>query len=173
MSVPRGQRPIWSLSHPQKVLVAQSCPTLCDPMDCSLPGSSVHGISQARILEWVAIPFSRGSSRPRDQTLVSCIAGRCFTLLQNTTVQWKKLCVSFARSRNFGRNYFPSQKRRVILNESFQKWFFKGRGLPLPPFSCDIYSLALTQGLVHMRFWPLPRAPGTLNLLFCSIWKIY
>ena len=51
--------------------VAQSCPTLCDPVDCSLPGSSVHGIFQARILEWVAISFSRGSSRPRDRTLVS------------------------------------------------------------------------------------------------------
>jgi len=49
-----------------KVLVAQSCPTLCDPMDCSLPGSSVHGILQARILEWVAIPFSRGSSQSKD-----------------------------------------------------------------------------------------------------------
>ena len=47
--------------------VAQSCPTLCDPMDCSLPSSSVHGILQARILEWVAISFSRGSSRPRDR----------------------------------------------------------------------------------------------------------
>ena len=60
-------------------LVAQWCPTLCDPMDCSLPGCSVHGISQARILEWVAIPFSRGSSWPRDQTQVSCIAGGFFT----------------------------------------------------------------------------------------------
>ena len=48
--------------------VAQSCPTLCDPMDCSLPGSSVHGILQARILEWGAISFSRGSSQPRDRT---------------------------------------------------------------------------------------------------------
>ena len=46
--------------------VAQSCPTLCDPMDCSLPGSSVHGISLARILEWVAISFSSASSPPRD-----------------------------------------------------------------------------------------------------------
>ena len=53
-----------------KVLVTQSCPTLCDPMDCSLPGSSVHGFLQARILEWVAIPFSRGSSQPRDETWV-------------------------------------------------------------------------------------------------------
>ena len=55
-------------------------PTLCDPMDYSPPGSSVHGILQARILEWVAISFSRGSSWPRDQTQVSCIAGRCFNL---------------------------------------------------------------------------------------------
>ena len=46
----------------------QLCPTLCKPMDCSLPGSSVHGILQARILEWVAVPSSRGSSQPRDQT---------------------------------------------------------------------------------------------------------
>ena len=49
-----------------KVLVAQLCPTIFDPMDCNLPGSSVHVILQARILEWVAIPFFRGSSQPRD-----------------------------------------------------------------------------------------------------------
>ena len=60
--------------------VAQSCLTFCDPMDCSLPGSSVHGIFQARVLEWVAISFSRGSSQPRDQTQVSRTAGRPFTL---------------------------------------------------------------------------------------------
>ena len=53
---------------------------LCDPMDCSPPGSSVHWISRARILEWGAIPFSRGSSWPRDQTQVSCIAGRFLTI---------------------------------------------------------------------------------------------
>ena len=60
----------------------QSCLTLCDPVDCSPPGSSVHGILQAIILEWVAMPSSRGSSCPRDQThvsRVSCIAGRFFT----------------------------------------------------------------------------------------------
>ena len=61
-----------------KMLVAQSCPTLCDPMDYSPPGSSVHGILQARILEWVAVPFSRGSSQPRDQTQVSFITGGFF-----------------------------------------------------------------------------------------------
>ena len=56
------------------VQLLQSCPTLCDPMDCSPPGSSVQGIFQARILEWMAISSSRGSSWPRDQTQVSCIS---------------------------------------------------------------------------------------------------
>ena len=54
--------------------VAQLCPTLCDPMDLSPPGSSVHGIFLVRILEWVVISFSRGSSQPRDQTHVSCLS---------------------------------------------------------------------------------------------------
>ena len=60
-------------------LVAKSCPTLCEPMDCRLPGSSVHGISQARILQWVATSFCRGSPPPRDRIHVSCIAGVFFT----------------------------------------------------------------------------------------------
>ena len=61
-------------------LVAKSYPVLRDPMDCNLPGSSVHWILQARILEWVAISSSRGSSQPKDQTHVSCIAGGFFTV---------------------------------------------------------------------------------------------
>ena len=60
----------WSLSHVR---------LFYDPMDCSLPGSSVHVILQLRILEWVVIPFSRGFSQPRDQTCISCIAGEFFT----------------------------------------------------------------------------------------------
>ena len=59
-------------------LVAKSCPILCHPMDCSLPDSSVHGILQARILEWVAIPFSRGSSRPRIEPESPALAGGFF-----------------------------------------------------------------------------------------------
>ena len=55
--------------------VTQSCPTLYNPMDCSPPGSSIHGIFQATILEWVVISFSRRSSQPKDQTRVSCIVG--------------------------------------------------------------------------------------------------
>ena len=54
--------------------------SLYDPMDCSPPSSSIHGILQARVLEWIAIPFSRGSSQPRDRTQVSCIAGGFFTI---------------------------------------------------------------------------------------------
>ena len=63
-----------------KVFVAQWCLTLCYPTDCSSSGSSVHGILQARILEWVAIPFSKGSSWPRDRTWVSRFAGRFSTV---------------------------------------------------------------------------------------------
>ena len=66
-----------------KMLVSLSFLTLCDPVDCSLPGSPVHGILQERILEWVAILFSRGASQPRNQTWVSCISGRFFTVWAN------------------------------------------------------------------------------------------
>ena len=85
--------------------VIQSCPTLCYPVDCSPPGSSIPGSLQARIQEWVAISFSRGSSWPRDRPQVSCIAGSHFNLwatmeahghtnynyLQRTINQWEKL----------------------------------------------------------------------------------
>ena len=57
-----------------EVLAAQLCLTLCDLMDCSPPGSSVYGLLQTRILEWVAIPFSKGSSRPRNQTFTSYVS---------------------------------------------------------------------------------------------------
>ena len=72
--------------------VAQLCPTLCDPMDCSLPGSSIHRIFQARILEWIAISFSRGSSRPMNRTQVSCLAGRYFTIWATRKSPLSKPC---------------------------------------------------------------------------------
>ena len=80
---------LWNLSLYKKVgkwleksesEVIQSCPTLCDPLDCSLPGSSIHGIFQARILEWAVISFSRRSFQPMDWTRVCHIVGRCFTV---------------------------------------------------------------------------------------------
>ena len=71
--------------------VSWSCPTLCDPMDCSLSRSFVHGIFQARVLEWDAISFSRGSSQPRDGTWVSHIVGRRFTIWA-TVRSWSCFC---------------------------------------------------------------------------------
>ena len=80
------------------VRVTQSCLTLCDPKDCSPPGSSVHGVLQARVLEWFAFSFSKGPSRLRDQTqvsCVSCIAGRFFTDWANREALVKALSCSF------------------------------------------------------------------------------
>ena len=74
--------------------IPQLCPTLWDSMDCSLPGSSVHGILQARTLEWVAIPVSRGSSQPRDQTWVSYTEDRFFTVWATRRAQFSPLSFS-------------------------------------------------------------------------------
>ena len=70
------------------MLVTQSCLTFCDPVNCSPPASFVQAILQARILEWVAISFSRGSSQPRDQTWVSCIVGGFFTIWPSREGPW-------------------------------------------------------------------------------------
>ena len=76
---PYGQWFSQSCPHKTEVLVAQSCPTLCEPKDCSPPSSSVHGILQARILEWVAMPSSRGSSQSRDQITSPALERGFFT----------------------------------------------------------------------------------------------
>ena len=87
-----ASNPITSRQNEVKRSESQSCPTLCDPVDCSLPGSSIHGILQARILEWVAISFSRGSSRPRDWTNVSYLVGRRFTLwATREAIDWETM----------------------------------------------------------------------------------
>ena len=80
----------WGLLLGCVCVCAQLNPAECDPMDCSLPGSSVHGIFQARILYCIAIPFSRGSSQSRDQTQVSCIAGGFFTIWATMEAQWRR-----------------------------------------------------------------------------------
>ena len=78
----RVEEALWGLfeSAKWKWSCSISCPTLCDPMNCSLPGSSFHGILQARVLKWVSISFSRGSSQLRDRIQVSRFPGRCFNL---------------------------------------------------------------------------------------------
>ena len=77
--------------------IVQLCLTLCDPMDCSLPGFSIHGIFQARVLEWVAISFSRVSSQPRDQIQVSHIVSKTLYCLSHQGSTWKL--------RNKGKTY--------------------------------------------------------------------
>ena len=77
----------WSRSLKKESEVTQSCLTLCDPMDCSLSGSSIHGILQAGILKWVATSFSRRSSQPRDWTRVSHTIGRHLTIWATREVQ--------------------------------------------------------------------------------------
>ena len=105
------------------VLITQSCLIVCDPMDCSPLGSSVHGILQARILEWVAIPFSRGSSQPRDLTPVSHIGDRFVTIWAtreactvsyNTFKSWKGL-------RKFSTDGFCIKSECEAILENDQK----------------------------------------------------
>ena len=94
-----------------KVKVLVSRVQLCKPMDCSSPGSSVHGILQARILEWIAVPLSRGSSWPRDQTKISWIAGRFFIMLhglhdmKHLRHHFLKISINI-RLKNVVQNYF-------------------------------------------------------------------
>ena len=84
-----------------------SCVRLCDPMDCSLPGSSVHGIFQAIVLEWIAISFSRGSSQSRDWTWVSRIVDRCFTVWATREVLYDVLSpLHWGGRERFGRELF-------------------------------------------------------------------
>ena len=98
---------------------AQLCPTLCNPMDCSLPGFSVHGILQARILEWVAIPFSRGSSLLRDWTWVSWFAGRFFTVWTPRGAYlyvWKYWSRNKKRHTIFMNSKFNMVKKSILHN---------------------------------------------------------
>ena len=118
-----------------KVLVAQSYPTLSDPMDCTLPGSSVPGILQTRILEWVAIPFSKGSSRPRDGTQVSCIAGKFFTV-------WA------TREALLCSEELSIQKRRIVENRTRIRGIAYGnRGM----HKCDGSKVEMTHSFQGVR----------------------
>ena len=126
------------------VLVAQSSPTLCDPMDYSLPGFSVHGILQAGVLEWIAIPFSRGTSKPRDQTLVPCIVDRFFTIWATG-----KSILSLGIYKNEPRGNI------VILKISFFNIgnFLVARCLGLQAFTAMIWVQSLVRTLRSHRQW--------------------
>ena len=99
--------------------VAKSCPILCDSMDWSLPGSSVHGISQTTILEWIAISFSRGSSWPRDRTHVSCIGRQILYQPPVTLEDWmeQRRAEQCSSSNCLPDPKFPSGKRSLLGEE--------------------------------------------------------
>ena len=127
-------------NYQESVSVTQSCPTLCSPMDCSLPGSSAQGVLQARILECVAIPSSRESSWPRDWTWISYIAGGFFTVwatreapfenYQNVTYvhkvskyyQKKNDTKRFAQSRDAINLQFVKEKKKEQYLQSEMQW---------------------------------------------------
>ena len=115
--------------HVGVVLITQLGPTLCDPMGCSPPRSAVHGILQARILGWVAMPFSRGSSRPRDWTRVSCIASGFFTVWATREahigVGWAPDSVTGTLTKRYGDVQMHSGGRRPCED--------RGGSSPPPP----------------------------------------
>ena len=95
---------------------------LCDPMDCSPPGSSVPGISQARILEWIAISFFRESSWPRDQTQVSCILGRLFTIWATRKVWLPNLHLQHKPDSQFPGLELSARYQLAIWSTSPSNW---------------------------------------------------
>ena len=146
--------------------VAQSCPTLCDPVDCSLPGSSVHGILQARVLEWAAISFSRGSSQPRDRTQVSRIAGRRFNLWatrESPKLSLAKLLSKCSLSVSRGVSWvldFCLLKAKVHCCHELG-----GKGCPLPGAVTKTFST--TKG--RLRLWG--GESGVPNLWGSNAWS--
>ena len=123
-----------------KVKVAQLCPTLCDPMDCSHPGFSIHGILQARILEWIAIPFSRRTSQSRGRTLVSCITGRFFIVCTSgNPLKVTQSCLTLCDPMDCS--------HQALLSTEFSRLFYWS-GLPFPSPG-DLPNPGIKPGLPH------------------------
>ena len=155
-------------------------------MDCSLPGFSVHGTLQARILEWVAISFFRGSSRPRDQTQVSCIAGRCFNLWATREASLKgagkfyECIAAYHESKTWDFPQIPILSGNLIPINFSQDTLSKTTSSFIPSFICyhspwemtnyfpDELSLAPGNALffppqfIYLFLWPHHAACGTL-----------
>ena len=115
-------------SEKAKVLVAQLCPSVCDPMDCSPPGSSVHGTLQAAILEWVAIPFSRGSFQPRDWTWVFCTTDIFFTIWATREAHRSEIKSSVKRTCSVSESYYRAQEGPMLPSGLLESI--------IPPFCC-------------------------------------
>ena len=126
------------------------------PMDCSSPGFSVHGISQARILEWVVIPFSRGSSQPRDQAWVSCIAGRFLTIWATTT--WMNL-------KNIMLTEEWINKMRYIYTMEYYSAIKKNEIMSFEASWMDLESVILS------KISQMAKEKYHMTSLKCRIWK--
>ena len=143
------------------MLVAQSCPTLCDPMERSPPGSPVHGTLQTRILEWVAIPFSRESSWPRARIRVSCTKGRFFPSL------WDALFL-FSSDINlflFFQYCYNLKKKEVIFSILFLGMWWRSRRW-MPVFHLSFFYNTLYRVIFTILFCLSPNPfmdifPGT------------
>ena len=121
------------------VFVTQSCPTLCDPIDCSPPGSSVYGILQARIVEWVIFSYSGGSFQPRDWTQVSCIASRLFKIWATRadlhSIQYYAICFLLLKALLWGQSVSMTSTQYVVLSGYNQVQF----RLLLPGSDCRFF----------------------------------
>ena len=128
------------------MLGTQLCLILCDPMDCSPPGSSVHGILQTRILEWVAISFCKGLSHPRDQTQVSCIAGRFLTVWatrDEVKLKVAQSCPTLCDPMDYIVHGILQARILKWVAFAFSKGIFptQGSNTGLPPCRCILYYL--------------------------------
>ena len=139
------------------------CPTLCDPMNCSLSGSSVHGIFQARILEWVATSSSRGSSWPRDWTYVSCvscIAGDYLSLSMEITVQFSHSAMSdslWPHGLQHARSPCPSPTPGIYPNSGpSSRWCHPTISFSVIPFSSCLQSFPASESFSMSQLF----APG-------------
>ena len=137
-------------------LVAKSCPTLCDPRDCSPQGSSVRGILHKKILEWVAIAFSRESSRPRDQSWVSYIAGRFFTELPGKDTHICENTKKEKKKKGSSSYWQYTNQRTVII--SGVGWGGAAAGQHMDNFQGIVmvqFSLRLGTGFISAHHWIL------------------
>ena len=152
-------------------LVAKSCPTLCDPMDCSPPGSSDHEIFQARVLEWIAISFSRGSSQLRNRTQVSCTAGRFFTdwadrgnrELHRAYESCLQVVHSSSAHGPLARTRSHGHTQQGTRLEYVEGWWPGRRG-------ADLLSIPLRSVLRHvcLQLWPIKVLFWSLSINICS-----
>ena len=177
---PCPQNPRTVTAHVAVANVAQSCPILCDPRDCNPPGSSVRGIAQARILACVVIPFSRGSSRPRDQTWVSCFAGRFFIVWVTREALQGLVNLAPHFSVEEPEGDLPRLTPEAGLRAALDSWFplmpptrlfyrwFRFNLIPLPGTLIPVR--ARRPGLPTAPGWGVLETPSSAPLSPCSLW---